>query len=127
MGRGYLVDKIKANLQVGDADVSSSNPVPISGGGAAGSNGDARLVTVSAGTAVQFPSNTCIRVYVQGLIDNTKAVAVGSSTVVAADATQRGILIFPSQSQVFQVNNTNLLYVDSQVSAEGITFYFEAT
>jgi len=79
-----------------------------------------------AGTEEQLASHPCKRVIITALPNNTGIIAIGDSSVVAAlDATARGVLLFATQSQVFFITNTNLLYIDSSVSGEGVTYFYE--
>ena len=92
--------------------------------GGAGSIGSFRTVTVTAGTAVQCDSNNCKWCIIQALSNNTDAVEVGDSSVVAAEATQKGLRLFPGQAQLFYINNTNLFWVDSVVNGEGVSVIY---
>lgn len=87
--------------------------------------GDGRETVTTAGTAVQMSNVPCKRVFVQAESDNTGAIVVGGSTVVAAEGTQRGLRIYPSQGQWFYVSNLNLLYIDSEQNGDGINYYYE--
>ena len=79
-----------------------------------------------AGTAVQLASNACKRAIQQGLSDNTDAVQVGLSNVIATpEVSQRGIRLFPTQSLELFVENTNLIYVDAAVATDGISVLYE--
>lgn len=84
-----------------------------------------RRTVTTAGTAEQLASASCKRVVVQALADNTNAVVIGDSGVVAAEGTREGIALFPNQTMEFFVNNTNLLYVDAVTSGEGISYVYE--
>src|SRR3990167_4011921 len=78
-----------------------------------------RKVTVSAGTRIVLASSTsCKRVKLQALSDNTDIIYVGGSDVVAADGTENGFGLYATNSAEFEVNNLNLIYVDSRVSGE---------
>jgi hypothetical protein len=81
----------------------------------------------TAGTAEQLSpvSIPCKRVFVQALESNTAAVTVGDSHVVAALAGRRGMTLYPTQGEWFNVNNLNLLYVDVMVNGEGVHFFWE--
>jgi len=84
-----------------------------------------RVTSSTPATAVQFASASCKRVVVQALIDNTNAISVGDSATLAAEANHRGILLHPSQTMEFFVNDANLLYFDVQTTTEGITYFYE--
>lgn len=88
--------------------------------------GDGRQVVAAAGTAAQFAGQVCKQVTVTGLSTNTALVVVGSSTVVAAAGTRRGLPLAAGDSAVLDLSNMNLLYVDSLVNGEGVSFLWEA-
>ena len=90
-----------------------------------GAVGSVRDEVATAGTREQLASNTCKRVHVQALNDNTNGIAVGGVTVVAASSTQVGIFLYAGQSMTFIISNTNLLYIDSITSGEGVSYTFE--
>ena len=92
---------------------------------ASSSIGTGRKTVTTAGTAVQMSAQVCKRVFIQALANNTDAIAVGDSGVVAAAATHQGKLFYAGQGDWFNVNNLNLLYIDSVVNGEGISFYYE--
>ena len=86
--------------------------------------GDGRLTVTTAGTRVQFASQACKKVIITAEIDNTDAVVVGGSTVVGALATRRGAPLFTGSSITVDISNMNLLYLDSVVDTEGVTFVY---
>lgn len=88
--------------------------------------GDGTATVTTAGTRVQLPSQACKKVIIQTLETNTGIIVVGGSTVVAAAGSRRGVALFATQSQAFEVSNLDLLYIDSTVNGEKINFYFEA-
>ena len=93
-------------------------------------NGPAAITTVrdtvtTAGTREQLATAACKRIVVQALHSNTDFIGVGDANVVAAEATGRGIRLGPGQTMEFFVSNTNLLYIDSVVSGEGISYFYE--
>ena len=87
-------------------------------------NGTATVVTATS--AVQLGANKCKRVFVQALDDNDGVIVVGDSTVVAAQATRKGLALFPSQGEWFNVENTNNLWIDSTASGDKVAFYFDS-
>ena len=87
--------------------------------------GDGTTTLTTAGTAVQLASNTCKRVFIQAQESNTGTLVVGGSTVVAALVGRRGLALYPTQSAVFYVSNTNLLYIDSTVSGDKCNWFYE--
>lgn len=104
-------------------NINASNQLSVSS--ASSGTGDGRQTVTTAGTRVQFSSQSTSRVIVQALAENTDVVVIGGSTVVAAAGTRRGVAIFATQSYVFQISNLNLLYIDSVVSGEGVSYYYE--
>ena len=105
-------------------DTNGNEIVP---SGPAGIVADGIKAVTTAGTAVRLSATSvpCRRVFIQALATNTKAIAIGASTVVAAEATARGASIFPTQGDWFNVDNLNLLYIDSQVNGEGVNYLVE--
>lgn len=80
----------------------------------------------TAGTAIQLASNACKRVIIQALSDNEDAVQIGISDVTATPETrQTGLRLFPTQSLVLIVANTNLIYVDAAVNEDGVAILYE--
>ena len=108
---------LKVNLKAGSLGSPSG----------ASSVGTGRVVNVSAGTAVQFPSNSCGRVLVTAESNNSGAIWIGDSSVLGTVGSEQGFILFSSQtSNPLLVSNTNLLYIDAVTSGDGVTFYFEA-
>jgi|GEM_PF-3468116 len=89
--------------------------------------GNGIKAVTTAGTRVQLSATSvpCKRVRITALESNTGVVVVGGSTVVAALATRAGAPLFPTQFEWFNVSNLNLLYLDSMVNLEGVSFYYE--
>lgn len=104
----------------------------ISGGGVT-SVGDGTKIVTTAGVPVQLPNQECKRVFIQcaewnGDVANCPLggiIVVGGSTVVAALATRRGLALFPTQGDWFNVSNLNLLYIDSLDDGAKINYYWE--
>lgn len=116
-----LGSKIALPVSLYDANGNQVSPINLPT-----SVGDGRKVTVSAGTAVVLAASTsCKKVTVQALETNTDIVVVGGSTVVAASATRRGIALTPYNSIVIQVDNLADVYIDTVVSAEGVSYTYE--
>lgn len=99
-----------------------------SAGSAATAVGDGRRVVTTAGTAVALASSStpCISVAITAEADNTGVVVVGGSTVVAALATRRGIPLAPGETITATIKNLNLLYLDSTVNGDGVTYLYTA-
>ena len=110
---------------------SGSNPVPVQASipGVA-TIGDGLGSVTTAGTAVNVATNACKRVIVfnntsNADLTNGGIIVVGTSTVVATEATRRGALIYPGNSMSFNVSNTNLLYIDATDNGAKYHFYYE--
>ena len=87
--------------------------------------GDGTSLVTIAGTKVQLPDVDCKRVFIQALDDNVGTLVIGGVTVVAAVGTRRGMALYPSQGQWFNVSNLNLLYIDSTSNGDTISYYLE--
>lgn len=88
--------------------------------------GDGTKAVVSAGTAVALvaTSTPCREVTIQAGIENTDTVVVGASTVVATSALRRGVGLEAGQSVTLRVTDLNLLYLDSLVNGESVSFVY---
>uniref|UniRef100_A0A6H1ZZX4 Uncharacterized protein n=1 Tax=viral metagenome TaxID=1070528 RepID=A0A6H1ZZX4_9ZZZZ len=70
-------------------------------------------ITVSTpGTAVQFETKSCERVYIQAHEQNNDAIVIGDASVMATYVGRLGLVLYPTQGQWFNVSNMNLLYAD---------------
>ena len=100
-----------SNLRVTMYDSSGNE----TGDGAAASVSDGTQTVATAGSAVQLSATSvpCKRVFIQALDNNSGNIVIGASTVVAAQGTRRGALLFPSQGMWCYVGDLNLLYIDS--------------
>lgn len=87
--------------------------------------GDGTATVTTAGTRVQMSSQACKRVIITAHESNTGTLVVGGATVVAALAGRRGVGLYPTQSQIFNVSNINLLYIDSTANSDIAHFYYE--
>jgi hypothetical protein len=87
---------------------------------------DGTKAVTTAGTRVALvaESTPCRMVQIQAKPENTDTVVVGASTVVAASGTRRGIALVPGQSVALRVTDLNVLYLDSVVSGEGVSFVY---
>ena len=118
--------------QVGGTDISGADIIDTTNGAVKtvspgfSSIGDGSLTVTTAGTRVQFSSQAAKKVFITANTGNTDVVVVGGSTVVAAAGTRRGVPLFPGSSFTIEVNNLNLLYLDSVVNSEGVTFVYAA-
>lgn len=88
--------------------------------------GDGLQLVAAAGTAEALvaSSTPCRAVLINARPENTGQVVVGSSTVVAAAGTRRGIALVPGGSVMLRVKDLADLYVDAVVSGEGVSFVY---
>ena len=88
--------------------------------------GDGVKSVTTAGTAVQLSATSvaCRMVEIQARVANTGNIAVGSSTVVAAAGSERGIVLVPGASVSLRVTDLNKLYLDAAVSGEGVSYIY---
>jgi hypothetical protein len=91
----------------------------------AGNIADGTVSVTTAGTRVQMPNQSCSRVFVQAHPSNTGDVVIGGETVIASVGTRRGLALFATQWQEFQVSNLNKLWIDSTVSGEKVNYIVE--
>lgn len=113
-------------------DNSNAVPIKVDSSGViatekegAGAVGDGIATVTSAGTRVQLSAQACRKVFIQAYESNAGTLVVGGVTVVAAVATRQGFALYPSQGDWFNVNNMNLLYIDSTEAGDKINFYYE--
>lgn len=86
---------------------------------------DGTTTVTTAGTRVQLPDVQCSRVYVQSAPGNTGDIVVGGANVIASAGTRRGLALFSSQWQAFEVDNLNKLYIDSTADGDKINYIYE--
>ena len=86
---------------------------------------DGRKAVAAFGTAVQLTTQAvrADTLVITAFAANTKVIAVGGSTVLAAVATGRGAALPAGASLVLHnVEDTSKIFIDSQVNGEGVTF-----
>jgi len=88
--------------------------------------GDGRKIVTTAGTAEKLVSTatSCKWVIIVAEEDNTGTIVIGSSTVVAAKATRRGVPLNAGDSIMILIDDLSKIYIDSTVSGEGVTFIY---
>ncbi len=81
---------------------------------------------VTAGTADAFKASPtkCRRVDVQAFRGNTGRVAIGGAAVDATAATQKGIALDPDDTYTFYVQDLTDLFIDSEVSGDGVAYNY---
>ena len=86
---------------------------------------DARATVTSAGTANVIAASTAAKsVIITAETNNTGIIVVGGSTCVAAVATRRGTPLEAGESMGLDCDNLNDIYIDSEVTGDGITFTY---
>jgi len=91
----------------------------------AGGISDGRKTVAVAGTREQLSStatSSVIAVAIQAETDNTGVVVVGGSTVVATQATRRGIALEAGDLITLNVNQVADVWLDVTVSGDGVNF-----
>lgn len=80
----------------------------------------ANVINVTtAGTAVQLPSIPCRKIMIIAKRANTGYIYVGGSNVTSS---VYGADLGSRDSIVLEVSNANLLYINSSVSGEGVSY-----
>ena len=122
-----------ANLQVGNADVSVTNPVPIKGGTIANTTkisptGGSKTVT-TAGTAEALVASETLRtmLYLRAKSTNTGDIYLGDSAV--DKTTSQQIVLDASQEITIEAPagyclDINEFYIDASVDGEGVDFLY---
>ncbi len=89
---------------------------------------DGRKVVATAGTreALVAASSPATKVVIMAEVDNTGVIAVGGLNVVAAIATRRGIPLYASEAMTLEISDLNTVYLDTNVSGDGVTFVYMA-
>jgi hypothetical protein len=87
---------------------------------------DGRKVVTTAGTAVAIAatSTPVTSIAITAETDNTGTIVVGSSTVVAALATRRGIPLAAGDSTILENVDLSEVYLDSTVNGDGVTYTY---
>ena len=85
-----------------------------------------RRVVTTAGTAVTLTAaaTDARRVDITAETDNTGKIAVGGSTVVAAEGTQQGVILEPGQTYTLHFTDLVRIFIDSTVNGDGVTFTY---
>lgn len=88
--------------------------------------GDGRKVVTTAGTRVRLVSEAtnCKEIDIMAEVDNGGYIVVGGVTVIADQATRRGIPLTGGQSIRMAISDLYSVYIDSTVNGEGVTFTY---
>jgi len=87
-------------------------------GGADGVTTDDTNGTVLGGDVI------CQKIDIQAQTDNTGVIAVGFTGVDATIATGTGIILYPGDTYSLEINNLNLIYIESSVNGEGVRYTY---
>lgn len=89
-----------------------------------------RKAVSNAGTAEQLLSTVthCYRVDVSADLGNTNPVVLGGSTVVAAEGSQKGIVLIPGNApRTILIDDVSKIYVDSITDGDAVCFNYYQT
>ena len=78
----------------------------------------AKVTVTTAGTRVQFGTNTAKSIVIKALSTNIGLIYVGGSTV----ASTNGFQLSAGDTVSLDINNTNVVWLDSAVNGEGVTW-----
>ena len=83
-----------------------------------------RKAVTSAGTAEQIVTSvtSIISVAIQAETDNSAEIAVGDSNVVAADGTERGIILAAGESTTLAIGDLAIVWIDAKTNGDGVTY-----
>jgi len=98
--------------------IDETNALPVALSGSNALKGATATVT-TATTRVQLPDHACREVTIIAKRTNTGYIYVGGSDV---SSTVYGVQMAALDSITLNVSNTNLIYIDSSVSLEGISY-----
>lgn len=86
---------------------------------------DGVTTVTTAGTDVALASSTaCKGVFIQAQTDNTGLIAVGATGVDATEATGTGIILYPGDSIYIEVDDLDVIFIDSTVNGEGVRYFY---
>lgn len=93
----------------------------------AASLADNRKVVATAGTREKLSTDDSriVSVSVQAELNNTGVVVYGGSTVVAAEATRRGIALTAGATAHIAVAQLSAVWLDVTVNGDGVTYVVE--
>ena len=113
-----LTKKISDILSAG-ITVTTTPPVPDI------IEGEGRKEVTVAGTAEAIAASTeCTSVTIQAEFNNTGIIVVGTSTVVASEASRVGIALSAEDSITISTDDLAKVFIDATVSTDGVTFVY---
>jgi len=113
-----LTKRISDILDAG-ITVTTTPPVPdiIEGEGR-------REVAVAGSSEAIAASTECTSVTIQAEFNNTGIIVVGTSTVVASEASRVGIALSAEDSITISTDDLAKVFIDATVSTDGVTFVY---
>jgi hypothetical protein len=82
-------------------------------------------VTTGAGDHIVLGGDvTCQKIDIQAQTDNTGLIAVGFNNVDVTEASGDGIILYAGDTYSLEVNNLNLIYIDSTVTGDGVRYTY---
>jgi len=122
---GGRYDSSARDLDPGDAGAIALNAsghvlTAIPDGG-----GQGVKVTTGAGDHIVLGGDvTCQKIDIQAQTDNTGLIAVGFNNVDVTEASGDGIILYAGDTYSLEVNNLNLIYIDSTVTGDGVRYTY---
>lgn len=85
-----------------------------------------RKAVATAGTAEQLltAATHCFRIDVCADTNNTRAVVVGASNIVATPGSQIGTILLPGEVVPMYIDDVSKVYVDVQVDGEAVCYTY---
>jgi len=82
-------------------------------------------VTTGAGDHIVLGGDVaCKKIDIQAQTDNTGLIAVGFNNVDVTEASGDGIILYAGDTYSLEVNNLDLIYIDSTVTGEGVRYTY---
>ena len=118
------VVKLDFGGEAGESMVTATNPMPVNvvTGGAVLVTGQALLVT--AGTAVQLPSNTLANgIIITAYLANQGVITIGGSSVTnTVNGAGNGVRLAPGQSFAFSTSNSSNVWFNGTIAGDSVDF-----
>ena len=112
-------------ISPGTVGTSSSGgaTIVVVGGNSTIGSGSKSVTTAGSRVQLSVASVPCKKLIIQSTFANTGNTYVGDVTV----SSTVGLVMYPGAATSFTLtpNNLNLIYIDSAVSGEGVTYYYE--
>lgn len=87
--------------------------------------GSDRKTVALAGTPEALDDHQCTSVIITAETNNTGVIFVGDANVSATPGSEQGFVLFTAQtSPPLFVSNTNLIYIDTTVNGDGVSYAF---